>query len=400
MPIVSVQTRSGLVNFNCTISTPTTTDALSIDPNLPTILFMHGPYLPQIAFQSQFSDPLLRKFNLVTFDFRVHGETTGAEIPEGYGQEDVADDVLRLMDTLSLPSCHIMAVSLGTVIALEIAITHPERCLSLLLISPLGLEEAEELKVQHAKIHEYWRSGYPDHASAYANRNRNKLNGHHSSNDIDANEEQNEERVLEEVLKDVFYGCVQMAFSGQKSEMSDACLSIAFTYASRQWSPLHSPSAFDQFRYATLDLYNNRKAFGKSRLSKIRKSCPIRMFTGEADRTETPRSAVVLERQMREVGLEDVGLVEVDGAPHLVSVHHAGVTNSVLHSLVMQHHKATQPSVPIPDAPTPVFSPWTPILRRAGWIPEGEDEEADAGLIMHHQGFSSTSLNTREKVSI
>jgi len=53
MPIVPVKTRSGLVHFNCKISTPTTTDANALDPSLPTILFMHGPYLPQIAFQSK-----------------------------------------------------------------------------------------------------------------------------------------------------------------------------------------------------------------------------------------------------------------------------------------------------------------------------------------------------------
>jgi len=59
-------------------------------------------------------------------------------------------------------------------------------------------------------------------------------------------------------------------------------------------------------------------------------------------------------------------------------------TNPVLYSFVMQQSMSA-----IPDPPMPVFSPWTPLLRDAGWIPEGEDEDED-GLVMHHQGFSGT----------
>ncbi|KAF5364825.1 hypothetical protein D9758_009340 [Tetrapyrgos nigripes] len=344
MPIIPVKTRSGLVHFNCTISTPSKTEADAIEPGLPTILFMHGVYLPQLAFHSQFVDPMIRKFNCVVFDFRGHGDTTGADIPEGYGQRDVADDVVRLMDALRLPACHIMALSMGTVPALEIAITHPDRCLSLLLVSPLGIEETPELKTAHEEIHKLWRSGFPEPGVS-----------------------------LEDVLKDAFYGCMQLAFSGKQSDMSDACLAIAFRYAERQWDPAH----FHIFRRCTLDLFNNRKTLAVERLRRIR--CPLRLFRGNADLAHSPEFTEKVFQNMRDAGC-DVKLTSVDNAPHLVSIDNSQITNPVLHSLVMD-----QVRKPISE-PDTVFSPWTPILRDAGWIPEGDEEDED-GFIMHHQGF-------------
>ncbi|KAF5355519.1 hypothetical protein D9758_006371 [Tetrapyrgos nigripes] len=348
MPIVPVKTSSGVVNFNCTISTPTKTEAERIEPGLPTILFMHGVYLPQIAFHSQFVDPLLRKFNLVTFDFRSHGETTGAKVPLGYGQKDVAHDVIGLMNALRINSCHIMALSMGTVAALEIASRWPERCLSLLLVAPLGLQERDELKSAHEDIHDLWRQGYPEPGT-----------------------------VLEDVLKDAFYGCMQLAFSGKQSEMADACLAIAFVFAESHWGP----DNFDEFKHSTLDLFNNRKSLPKSQLSRIR--CPVRIFRGDLDLAHPLEYTEQFVELLHEAGCTDFEVTCVPNAPHLVSIDNPKFTNPVLHDLVMQQVQGT-----IPDVPDSVFSPWTPILRDAGWIPEGDDEDED-GFVMHYQGFSS-----------
>ncbi|THU96760.1 alpha/beta-hydrolase [Dendrothele bispora CBS 962.96] len=351
MPIVPVETRSGLVNFNCTISTPTKTEADAIELGLPTIVFMHNVYLPQISFHSQFVDPMLRKFNLVTFDFRSHGETTGAKVPAGYDQEEMTDDVLRLLHELNIPEqFHIMALSLGTVVALEIATRYPQRCLSLLLVGALGApeqtgQEAVILREMHQDVHVAWKQGYPD-----------------------------KQTVLEDVLKDAFYGGMQLGFSGLQSAFGDACLAIGFNYAEHHWTI----DNLDEFRYTTLDLYHNRRGFSKSQLSRIR--CPIRLFKGEADMAHSPEFAQKFAETLREAGC-DAELTFVPKAPHLVNIDHAEYINPVLHDLVM-----AQTSEEIPDAPTPVFSPWTPLLKDAGWIPEGDDEDED-GFIIHYQGF-------------
>jgi len=44
----------------------------------------------------QFSDPQLRRFNLIAVDARGHGDTTG-EIGEYYDQVEAAEDVVKFM---------------------------------------------------------------------------------------------------------------------------------------------------------------------------------------------------------------------------------------------------------------------------------------------------------------
>ncbi|KAK7473195.1 hypothetical protein VKT23_001293 [Stygiomarasmius scandens] len=264
----------------------------------------------------------------------------------------MTDDVLRLLDALDIPQqFHIMALSLGTVAALEIATRYPHRVLSLLLVGALGLPEqtgpeAVVLRETHQSVHVAWKQGYPD-----------------------------EQTVLEDVLKDAFYGGMQLGFSGLQSAFGDACLAIGFVYAENHWKP----NNLDEFRYTTLDLFHNRRGFSIAQLSRIK--CPIRLFKGEADIAHAPEFAERFAENLRQAGC-DVELTFVPKAPHLVNVDHSDVVNPVLHDLVMQ-----QTSEIIPEAPTPVFSPWTPILKDAGWIPEGDDEDED-GFIIHYQGFS------------
>lgn len=47
---IDVQTAHGLVKFNYFISTPAETNATSIDPTLPTVLFLHPVYIASPIF--------------------------------------------------------------------------------------------------------------------------------------------------------------------------------------------------------------------------------------------------------------------------------------------------------------------------------------------------------------
>ena len=112
MPSIKVKSCSGSLTYNYAISTPTSPNAKSIDPTLPTVLFLHPVYIGIDIFQSvyatdsspmrfnsiavQFGDCALRRFNLVAMDLRGHGET-GDTAPKNYGQDDAAKDIVKFM---------------------------------------------------------------------------------------------------------------------------------------------------------------------------------------------------------------------------------------------------------------------------------------------------------------
>ncbi len=45
----------------------------------------------------QFEDPLIRRFNCVALDLRIHGRTMSDALPEGYGAKEAAEDVALFM---------------------------------------------------------------------------------------------------------------------------------------------------------------------------------------------------------------------------------------------------------------------------------------------------------------
>lgn len=112
MPHLKVQTSSGPINFNYTISTPTCSSATTIQKDIPTIIFLHPVYIAQVIYHrmwhcpgrlpssqlliAQFVDLRLRRFNLIALDSRGHGETIG-DVPATYRRATAADDVYQFM---------------------------------------------------------------------------------------------------------------------------------------------------------------------------------------------------------------------------------------------------------------------------------------------------------------
>jgi len=74
---------------------------------------------------------------VIAFDNRDAGlssEMTNAKGNPPYRLEDMADDVVGLLDSLHIDRAHIFGISLGGMIAQQIAIVHPERALSLISV--------------------------------------------------------------------------------------------------------------------------------------------------------------------------------------------------------------------------------------------------------------------------
>jgi 3-oxoadipate enol-lactonase len=76
--------------------------------------------------------PIFQKyFKVITFDNRGSGQSD--KPAAGYSISVMAADTLALMDHLGVPQAHLLGVSMGALIALEIALNHPARINKLIL---------------------------------------------------------------------------------------------------------------------------------------------------------------------------------------------------------------------------------------------------------------------------
>jgi len=74
---------------------------------------------------------LSRDFRVLRFDNRDAGRTTGPA--SSYTIKDMALDTVRLMDHLGLEKAHILGISMGGMIAQELALNYPDRVARLVL---------------------------------------------------------------------------------------------------------------------------------------------------------------------------------------------------------------------------------------------------------------------------
>lgn len=80
---------------------------------------------------------------VIRFDHRDTGRSSTVPLAQAeYGVEDMADDVLRVLDGYSITASHLVGMSLGGLIGQLLALRNPDRVLSLTLIAaePLGGE--------------------------------------------------------------------------------------------------------------------------------------------------------------------------------------------------------------------------------------------------------------------
>jgi pimeloyl-ACP methyl ester carboxylesterase len=75
---------------------------------------------------------LAKHYQVIAFDNRGHGRSDKPQAEGQYGV-NMVDDVVRLMDHLELPKAHVVGYSLGGMIALKLAVLHPERVNSVVL---------------------------------------------------------------------------------------------------------------------------------------------------------------------------------------------------------------------------------------------------------------------------
>ncbi|MFZ0887234.1 MAG: alpha/beta fold hydrolase [Candidatus Binataceae bacterium] len=74
---------------------------------------------------------LLPGFECIYFDNRGTGTSDRPDIP--YTARDMAEDAIAILDHLRIPKAHVYGVSMGGMIAQELALNHPERVKKLVL---------------------------------------------------------------------------------------------------------------------------------------------------------------------------------------------------------------------------------------------------------------------------
>ncbi|KAK0203678.1 alpha/beta-hydrolase [Desarmillaria ectypa] len=332
MSSIKVKSNSGSLTYHYAISTPTSPNAKSIDPTLPTVLFLHPVYIGIDIFQMQFGDRTLRKFNLVAMDLRGHGET-GGSAPKGYGQDDAAADIVKFMEALRLPPCHIFALSMGTIIALQVAISYPEKVLSLFLISALGLEEPADVAQGRQEIADCWIEGFKGST------------------------------VDEAALYDAVYGALQLGFNSEQSSMVRALVKRTLPQAMTNWGA----KKLDVYNTLTVNFFTKRKAHSPGNLSKI--VVPVKLVHCTADIAYPLELSEEFLKNLQDAGVK-ASLDTIEGACHFGCVTHSEQVNPLFLDFVLEYTTAQ-----IPPTPLSVISPFEAGLIKAGWTNDDSDDE-------------------------
>jgi aminoacrylate hydrolase len=79
-------------------------------------------------------EPLAAKFRVITYDQRGTGANPGV-LPEHYSIAAMADDVVAILDDAGCDTVHFVGHALGGLIGLDLALRHPKRLASLVLIN-------------------------------------------------------------------------------------------------------------------------------------------------------------------------------------------------------------------------------------------------------------------------
>jgi 3-oxoadipate enol-lactonase len=93
----------------------------------PPVVLLHGGFLDLRQWDELFPR-LARDFRVLRFDARGHGRTPLGDVP--YARHE---DARALLDHVGFEAAHVVSLSAGTGAAVDLALAHPERVLSLAL---------------------------------------------------------------------------------------------------------------------------------------------------------------------------------------------------------------------------------------------------------------------------
>jgi pimeloyl-ACP methyl ester carboxylesterase len=96
------------------------------------LILIHGSFGDRRFWSNQFN-ALAKKFKVICYDVRGFGKSALPDSNEAYTD---AADLNALMEFLKIEKAHICGLSLGSIIAIDLALTYPQRCISLIPVGP------------------------------------------------------------------------------------------------------------------------------------------------------------------------------------------------------------------------------------------------------------------------
>jgi pimeloyl-ACP methyl ester carboxylesterase len=95
------------------------------------LLLIQGMSANHMAWGRPFSSLLEESFEVISFDNRGMG--LSRRVTEAFSIAEMAADTAALLDALEIESAHVLGISMGGMIAQELALAHPDRLRSLTL---------------------------------------------------------------------------------------------------------------------------------------------------------------------------------------------------------------------------------------------------------------------------
>jgi 3-oxoadipate enol-lactonase len=93
------------------------------------LLLIQGMTANHLAWGRPFSSRLEENFDVISFDNRGMG--LSSPVSEAFSIAEMAADTAALLEALEIESTHVLGISMGGMIAQELALAHPERVRSL-----------------------------------------------------------------------------------------------------------------------------------------------------------------------------------------------------------------------------------------------------------------------------
>jgi 3-oxoadipate enol-lactonase len=97
----------------------------------PPLLMIMGMSGTALSWGESFLEPLRQDFETIVYDHRGVGESSPMEAPFTIAQ--LAEDAAALLDALEIDSAHVVGISMGGMVAQELALAHPARLRTLTL---------------------------------------------------------------------------------------------------------------------------------------------------------------------------------------------------------------------------------------------------------------------------